>query len=119
MAKANANTHLTLEERKIIEIGIRNGSPKTAISDTLGKDNSTIWKEIKLHRELSHKCHMPLECKGYRKCVHGRQCTQECLFGQLFPVPDRPRTPRKKDLAAYREGEPGAATNEMGEKRSA
>ena len=93
MAKANANTHLTLEERKIIEIGIRNGSTKTAISDTLGKDNSTIGKEIKLHRELSHKCHMPLECKGYRKCVHGRQCTQECPDYVPFTCQRRDRSP--------------------------
>ena len=57
--------------------------------------------------------------EAYRKYEKEKLRQQQTLFGQLFPVPDRPRTPRKKDLAAYREGEPGAATNEMGEKRSA
>lgn len=93
MAKANGNTHLTLEERKIIETGIRNGSTKTAISDTLGKDNSTIGKEIKLHRVLSHKCHMPLECKAYRKCIHGRYCTPDCPGYVPFTCPRRDRSP--------------------------
>ena len=35
-------THLTSEERRIIETGIRNGSTKTAIAKIIGKDNSTI-----------------------------------------------------------------------------
>lgn len=93
MAKANGNTHLTLEERKIIEMGIRNGSTKTAISDTLGKDNSTIGKEIKLHRTLSHKCHLPLECTAYKKCTYGRQCTPECPGYIPFRCPRRDRSP--------------------------
>lgn len=42
-------THLNLEDRRIIETGIRNGSTKTAIATTIGKDNSTVGKEIKLH----------------------------------------------------------------------
>ena len=32
-------THLTCEERRIIETGIRNGSTKTAIAKTIGKDS--------------------------------------------------------------------------------
>ena len=48
-------THLTSEERRIIETGIRNGSTKTAIAKIIGKDNSTVGKEIKLHRKLKHK----------------------------------------------------------------
>lgn len=45
-------THLNLEDRRIIETGIRNGSTKTAIATTIGKDNSTVGKEIKLHRHI-------------------------------------------------------------------
>lgn len=52
---SNANLHLTLEERHIILTGITNGSAKTAIAQTIGKDKSTVGKEIKLHRSLSHK----------------------------------------------------------------
>ena len=42
MKSSNSNKHLTLEERKIIEQGIKNGSSKSAIAETLGKDKSTI-----------------------------------------------------------------------------
>ena len=35
-------THLSSEERRIIETGIRHGSTKTAISKTIGKDNSIV-----------------------------------------------------------------------------
>ena len=47
MAKSNKNLHLTLSERQIIQKGIENGSTKAAIAATLGKDKSTIGKEIK------------------------------------------------------------------------
>ena len=45
----NKYHHLTLAERQIIETGISHGSTKAAIAKTLGKDKSTIGKEIKLH----------------------------------------------------------------------
>ena len=46
MSKTNAFSHLTLEERRIILTGITNGSTKTAIAQTIGKDKSTVGKEI-------------------------------------------------------------------------
>ena len=57
--------------------------------------------------------------EAYREYEKGKLRQQQSLFGQLFPIPDRPRTPRKKDVVACREGKPGTATNEVGEKRSA
>ena len=57
--------------------------------------------------------------EAYREYEKEKLKQQQTLFGQLFPVPDRPRTPRRKDMAASKEGEPGTAANEMGEKRSA
>ena len=62
MKNSNAFSHLTLEECRIILAGIVNGSTKAAISQTIGKDKSTVGKEIKLHRKLTHKCSLPLEC---------------------------------------------------------
>lgn len=62
MSANNSFSHLTLDERRIILTGITNGSSKTAIAQTIGKDKSTVGKEIKLHRSLTHKCKMPLEC---------------------------------------------------------
>ena len=54
MSESNAFSHLTLEERRIILIGITNGSTKTAIAQTIGKDKSTVGKEIRMHRTITH-----------------------------------------------------------------
>lgn len=89
----NSFSHLTLEERRIILTGIINGSTKTAIAQTIGKDKSTVGKEIKLHRTLSHKSNLPLECDAYRKCAHGRQCTPDCPDFSPFRCSRRDRTP--------------------------
>ena len=62
MATSNQNKHLTLAERIIIETGIQSGATKAAIAKTIGKDNSTIGKEIALHRQLTRRCRLPLEC---------------------------------------------------------
>lgn len=89
----NKNKALSLQERRIIETGIRNGSTKTAIAKTLGKDKSTIGKEIRLHRVLSHKCRLPRECAGYKKCKHGRDCTDCCTDFTPFNCSRRDRSP--------------------------
>ena len=44
------NKHLTLDERKIIQTGIENRSNKAGIARTIGKDPTTIAKEIRKHR---------------------------------------------------------------------
>ncbi len=89
----NKNKALTLEERRVIEIGIRNGSTKADIARTLGKDKSTIGKEIKLHRALSHKCSLARECSAYKGCCHGRQCTADCPDFRAFTCSRRDRSP--------------------------
>lgn len=93
MKTQNSFSHLTLEERRIILAGITNGSTKTAIAQTIGKDKSTVGKEIKLHRSLTHKCKMPLECSHYKKCVYGRQCTPDCPEYSPFHCSRRDRSP--------------------------
>lgn len=93
MSANNSFSHLTLEERRIILTGITNGSSKTAIAQTIGKDKSTVGKEIKLHRSLTHKCKMPLECNNYRKCLYGRRCTFDCPEYNPFKCARRDRTP--------------------------
>ena len=75
MAANEKGTHLNYEDRKIIQTGIENGSTKTSIANTIGKDNSTVGKEIALHRTLKSKCALPLECKAYQHCKLGRNCT--------------------------------------------
>ncbi len=93
MSETNAFTHLTLEERKIILMGISKGSTKVAIAKTIGKDKSTVGKEIKLHRTLTHKCKMPLECNNYRKCPFERQCITDCPEYEPFRCSRRDRSP--------------------------
>ena len=93
MKTQNSFSHLTLEERRIILAGITNGSTKTAIAQTIGKDKSTVGKEIRLHRTLTYKCKMPLECNHYKKCVYGRQCTPDCPEYSPFHCSRRDRSP--------------------------
>ena len=53
MKKQKVNqSHLTLEQRETILMGIEHRSPKSAIAKTIGKDASTVAKGIKLHREF-------------------------------------------------------------------
>ena len=93
MSATNSFFHLTLEDRRIILTGITNGSTKTAIAQTIGKDKSTVGKEIKLHRTLSHKCSLPLECINYRKCIFDRKCTPDCSEYEPFRCSRRDRSP--------------------------
>ena len=93
MENTNAYSHLTLEERRIILKGITNGSTKTAIAQTIGKDKSTVGKEIKAHRVLVKKCPLPLECSAYRKCSFDRQCTPDCPDYTPFRCSRRDRSP--------------------------
>lgn len=93
MSNKNSFSHFTLEERRIILTGISNGSTKTAIAQTIGKDKSSVGKEIKLHRSLTHKCNLPLECNAYRKCPHGRNCTPDCPDFVPFHCSRRDRSP--------------------------
>ena len=93
MSDKNSFSHFTLEERRIIFTGITNGSTKTAIAQTIGKDKSSVGKEIKLHRTLTHKCNLPLECSAYRKCPFGRNCTADCPEYQPFHCSRRDRSP--------------------------
>ncbi len=93
MKTQNSFSHLTLEERRIILAGITNGSTKTVIAQTIGKDKSTVGKEIRLHRTLTYKCKMPLECNHYKKCVYGRQCTPDCPEYSPFHCSRRDRSP--------------------------
>ena len=86
-------THLSSEERRIIETGIRHGSTKTAIAKTIGKDNSTVGKEIKLHRKLKYKSTLARECSNYKRCKYGRECFPECEDFEQYTCKRRDRSP--------------------------
>lgn len=92
---SNKNLHLTLAERQIIETGISNGSSKTAIATTLGKDKSTIGKEIKLHRAQSYSTNYPIDCSLFSKCKIKCTlgCSTRCPSYTKFTCKRRDRSP--------------------------
>ena len=71
------NKHLTLDERKIIQTGIENRSNKVDIARTIGKDSTTIAKEIRKHRTFKPRnqfiypsiCIHRQECGGCKKTM--------------------------------------------------
>lgn len=93
MAKSKDQSHMTLENRKTIETGISNGSKKSSIADTIGKDASTVGKEIKNHRSMTYKSSLPLDCDNYKKCSHGRNCSIHCVDYKPFKCTRRDRSP--------------------------
>lgn len=90
----NSNTHLTFGERQIIEVGIANGSTLTAIARTLGKDKSTISREVKKRRFIKSKCPLPVECAIYATCKPGHSCRgSSCKNFVQFTCNRRDRSP--------------------------
>lgn len=92
MSTNNKNLHLTLQERIIIQKGIENGSTKTAIALNLGKDKSTIGKEIKAHRKLDYRCTYRPACANKDRCRHNHVC-QGCPDFKDFTCSRRDRSP--------------------------
>ena len=73
MAASYKNSHLTLEDRRIIQKGIENNSSKQSIADTLGK-------EIKNYRSLAYSSAYPVYCILFSKCKNRDtyQCNSSC-----------------------------------------
>ena len=92
---SNKYFHLTLAERQIIETGISHGSTKAAIAETLGKNKSTIGKEIKLHRVKSASARYPLDCSLFPKCKDKNTflCNLQCPSYIPFTCKRRDRSP--------------------------
>lgn len=97
MSDSNRSKHLSLEERKIIENGIRNGATKRAIASTVGKDPSTIAKEIRLHRVLKHRSRFNVPCVFFARCHRGKpkafDCSSSCPQFIPFQCTRRDRSP--------------------------
>ena len=92
---SNKYFHLTLAERQVIETGISHGSTKAAIAETLGKNKSTIGKEIKLHRVKSASARYPLDCSLFPKCKDKNTflCNLQCPSYIPFTCKRRDRSP--------------------------
>lgn len=61
------NTHLTLSDRIAIEVGLREQKSFSAIAAELGKDPTTISKEVRSHVKLK-------QAGGYNPCVIRKDC---------------------------------------------
>ena len=70
------NIHLTLEDRKKIQDGIENELTKVEIAKSIGKDPTTVSKEIKNRRKLKPRnpFNNPITCTKFSKCgiCHGK-----------------------------------------------
>lgn len=73
--KNNKGKHLTLSERIIIEKKLYNSVSKSEIANFLGKDKSTICKEVKLRKFTSQNAFKRND-KGVRDCVFMSKCGQ-------------------------------------------
>ncbi|MNS62437.1 Integrase core domain protein [compost metagenome] len=72
-------SHLSLDDRKIIQEGIESELTKVEIARLLKKDPTTIGKEIRSRRKLKPRniFNNPITCTNFKKCgiCHGR-CTE-------------------------------------------
>lgn len=94
MTTNNKHLHLTLDERIIIEKEIGNGSSKTHIAHVIGKDKSTVAKEINKHRILKHPNSYPTDCANYQKCQLKKNChPSSCPDYFPFKCTRRDRSP--------------------------
>lgn len=93
MATSNMYRHLTIEDRRIIEQGIREGLTKVSIAAMLGKDRTTIGKEISKHRTPFYFSKLDAQCKHYKKCPHKRMLCGKCSDFELFVCPRRDHSP--------------------------
>ena len=69
-----AHKHLTLDDRFTIQKGLDNSSSRKSIADTLGKDKSTISKEVKLHSFSRSFKRQGVSPKGTYDCIHIAEC---------------------------------------------
>ena len=86
------NSHLTLNDRIIIQTGIENRCKKVDIARTIGKDPTTIAKEIRKHRELR-----PRNIFIYPSiCIHRQSCggcRRKCDKYEEIKCKERDRSP--------------------------
>lgn len=85
------HTHLTQQDRNLIQEELEKGSSLKRIAEELAKDPSTIAKEILKHREIRatssfnkgrNSCKQELTCRKKDVCP-GKRCTISCRFCDL------------------------------------
>ena len=86
------NKHLTLDERKIIQTGIENRSNKVDIARTIGKDPTTVAKEIRKHRTFKPRNQFiyPSICIHRQVCGG---CKKQCSRYEEIKCKKRDKSP--------------------------
>ena len=90
------NSHLTLSDRIAIEVGLRERKSFSAIALELGKDPTTISKEVRTHIKLKqaggyNPCIIRKDCKHYGdlcspcKFTYGKTCSS-CFKTKCFEI---------------------------------
>ena len=79
------SSHLTLNHRRIIQVGIESASSKVSIARTIGKDATTVAKEIRKHRRLKPRntYNRPVICVKLKTCPK-KPCVARC---ELYEEP--------------------------------
>ena len=71
-----SHKHLTYDDRLAIQAGLQQGLKVAQIAKKIGKNRSTVSREIKAHRRL-------VKTSGGNNCIHHRTCTRipDCRSG--------------------------------------
>lgn len=83
------NIHLTLSDRIVIESSLREGASFKQIAQELGKDPSTISKEVRGHYKVVEKDTFN-PCIHRRKCKHYADLCNPCKFKWGNPASSAP-----------------------------
>lgn len=75
--------HLTMDDRIIIEKGLDQACSLRSIAIQLGKDPSTISKEIKKHRTVQEHSHFN---EPSNKCALAKDCKKKNICGIYAPI---------------------------------
>ena len=71
--------HLTLDDRIIIQKALKEGQTFVEIGALLGKDPSTISKEVKAHLDYRNT---GTRSRRYNPCKHRKKCTKQYICGE-------------------------------------
>lgn len=71
--------HLTLDDRIAIQKALKEGHTFVEIGALLGKDPSTISKEVKAHLDYRNT---GTRSRGYNPCKHRKKCTKQYICGE-------------------------------------
>lgn len=74
------------------ESSLKKVSKTALLALTIGKDKSTVGKEIKKHRELVHKSSYKINCANMKNCSHNHVC-DNCADFKPFTCNRRDRSP--------------------------